>query len=68
MSDLDRLNNAKVTEEYDNYSEMTVDELLKLEDEMSSTYYKFIENDNYIFSLNDYAEIIRELTLREENK
>ena len=61
MSDLDRLNNAKVTEEYDNYSEMTTDQLIKLEQEMSANYYKTRE----LFSLTDYAEIIRELTLRE---
>ena len=64
MSDLDRLNNAKVTEEYDNYSEMSTDKLMKLEQEMSDEYYKTGE----LFSLTDYAEIIRELTLREEDK
>ena len=64
MSDLDRLNNAKVTEEYDNYSEMSTDQLIKLEQEMSDEYYKTGE----LFSLSDYAEIIRELTLREEDK
>ena len=64
MSDLDRLNNAKVTEEYDNYSEMSTDQLIKLEQEMSDEYYKTGE----LFSLTDYAEIIRELTLREEDK
>ena len=64
MSDLDRLNNAKVTEEYDNYSEMSTDKLMKLEQEMSDEYYKTGE----LFSLSDYAEIIRELTLREEPK
>ena len=64
MSDLDRLNNAKVTEEYDNYSEMSTDKLMKLEQEMSDEYYKTGE----LFSLSDYAEIIRELTLREETK
>ena len=62
MSDLDRLNNAKVTEEYDNYSEMSTDKLMKLEQEMSDEYYKTGE----LFSLTDYAEIIRELTIREE--
>jgi len=65
MSDLDRLNNAKITEEYDDYSKMSTDKLLELEDEMSSVYYKFIENDNYEFSLTNYTEIIRELTIRE---
>ena len=65
MSDLDRLNNAKITEEYDDYSEMDTDTLLSLEEIMSNTYYKFIENNNYSFSLSDYAEIIRELTIRE---
>tara|TARA_R100000808_G_C2134679_1_gene143188 strand:+ start:725 stop:922 length:198 start_codon:yes stop_codon:yes gene_type:complete len=61
MSDLNRLNNAKVTEEYDDYSEMSTDELLKIEQKMSDEYY----NNNYSFSLSDYAEIIRELTIRE---
>ena len=42
MSDLDRLNNAKVTEEYDNYSEMPIHKLLELEENMSSRYYKHI--------------------------
>ena len=65
MSDLDRLNNAKVTEEYDDYSEMATYKLLELEENMSCRYYKHIENDNFEFSLNDYAEIIRELRLRE---
>ena len=65
MSDLNRLNNAKVTEEYDNYSEMDTHKLLELEENMSCRYYKYIENDNFEFSLNDYAEIIRELALRE---
>lgn len=73
MSDLDRLNNAKVTEDYDDYSEMTTDELLSLEEMMSKTYYTFIveiinfeiTGDKYSFSLSDYAEIIRELTKRE---
>ena len=62
MSDLNRLNNAKVTEEYDAYSEMNTDKLLKLEQEMSDEYYKTGE----LFSLTDYAEIIRELALRED--
>ena len=62
MSDLDRLNNAKVTEEYDDYSKMDIDQLIKLEQEMSDEYYETGE----LFSLTDYAEIIRELTLREE--
>tara|TARA_Y100001973_G_scaffold28904_1_gene43567 strand:- start:35086 stop:35316 length:231 start_codon:yes stop_codon:yes gene_type:complete len=74
MSDLDRLNNAKVTEEYDDYSEMSTDTLIKLEQEMSDWYYKmyaqFIyDSEHYergqAFSLTDYAEIIRELTIRE---
>ena len=65
MSDLNRLNNAKVTEEHDDYSEMDTHKLLELEENMSSRYYKHIENDNFEFSLNDYAEIIRELALRE---
>ena len=49
MSDLDRLNNAKVTEEYDNYSEMSTDQLIKLEQEMSADYYK--TRDRYHLSL-----------------
>ena len=65
MSDLNRLNNQKVTEEYDDYSEMNTSDLLTLEAKMAEFYYKFIENDNYEFSLSDYAEVIRELTIRE---
>ena len=65
MSDLDRLNNAKVTEDYVVYSKMTTVELITLEAKMSEFYYKFIENDNFEFSLSDYSEIIRELTIRE---
>ena len=53
MSDLDRLNNAKVTEDYDVYWKMTTEELLTLEAKMSEFYYKFIENDNFEFSLSD---------------
>ena len=52
---------------------MTTDELLSLEEMMSKTYYTFIveiinfeiTGDKYSFSLSDYAEIIRELTKRE---
>ena len=58
MSELD---NAKITEEYDDYSEMDTDTLIKLEQKMSDEYYKARQT----FSLSDYAEIIRELTLRE---
>jgi len=61
MSDLDRLNNAKITEEYDDYSEMDTDALIKLEQKMSDEYYKAGQT----FSLSDYSQIIRELTLRE---
>ena len=60
MSDLDRLNNAKITEEYDDYSEYSTDKLMELEQKMCDEYYKFQEID-----LTEYAEIIRELTLRE---
>ena len=43
-------------------TEMSTDQLIKLEQEMSANYYKTRE----LFSLTDYAEIIRELTLRSE--
>ena len=65
MSDLDRLNNAKVTEEYDNYSEMNTDRLLELERNLSSEYRSILKL-NDLFNLDNYAEIIRELTIREE--
>ena len=65
MSDLDRLNNAKVTEEYDEYSEMTTDMLLELERNLSSEYRSILKL-NDLFNLDNYAEIIRELTIREE--
>ena len=64
MSDLDRLNNAKVTEEYDNYSEMNTDRLLELERNLSSEYRSILKL-NDLFNLDNYAEIIRELTIRE---
>ena len=65
MSDLNRLNNAKVTEEYDEYSEMTTDMLLELERNLSSEYRSILKL-NDLFNLDNYAEIIRELTMREE--
>ena len=68
MSDLDRLNNAKITEEYDDYSEYSTDKLLELEQKMRDEYYKFLDHTGEIFSLTEYAEIIRELTLRELNE
>tara|TARA_Y100000296_G_C4949322_1_gene145442 strand:- start:173 stop:325 length:153 start_codon:yes stop_codon:yes gene_type:complete len=46
----------------DDYSKMSNDELCKLEEEMSDEYYE----TGHLFSLTDYAEIIRELTIREE--
>ncbi len=55
------LNNAKVTEEYDDFSEMPTEELIKLEQEYDDEYYKTGE----VFSLSDYSQIIRELTIRE---
>ena len=64
MSDLDRLNNAKVTEEYDDYSEMNTDRLLELERNLSSEYRSILKL-NDLFNLDNYAEIIRELTIRE---
>ena len=64
MSDLDRSNNAKVTEEYDNYSEMNTDRLLELERNLSSEYRSILKL-NDLFNLDNYAEIIRELTIRE---
>ena len=63
MSDLDRLNNEKITQEYDDYSEMPTEELLKLEQEYDDEYYK----TGQVFSLSDYSQIIRELTIREIN-
>ena len=65
MSDLDRLNNAKITEEYDDYSKMSTDRLMELEQLMCDEYYKFLDHTGEIFSLTEYTEIIRELTLRE---
>ena len=65
MSDLNRLNDAKVTEEYDNYSEMNTDRLLELERNLSSEYHSILKL-NDLFNLDDYAEVIRELTLREK--
>ena len=65
MSDLNRLNNAKVTEEYDDYSEMDTDRLLELERNLSSEYLSILKL-NDLFNLDNYAEIIRELTIREE--
>ena len=65
MSDLNRLNNAKVTEEYDDYSEMDTDRLLELERNLSSEYRSILKL-NDLFNLDNYAEIIRELTIREE--
>jgi hypothetical protein len=64
MSDLDRLNNAKVTEEYDDFSKMTTEELKELEYEYDNEYYK----TGQVFSLSDYSQIIRELTIRELNE
>ena len=63
MSDLDRLNNAKVTEDYDDYSEMTTDELLSLEEMMSKTYYTFIVEIINIgagkgYSVNQVADLL----------
>ena len=65
MSDLDRLNNAKSTSEYDDYSEYSTDKLLELERNLSSEYHRILKLNN-LFNLDDYAEIIRELTIREE--
>ena len=64
MSDLDRLNNAKPTSEYDDYSEYSTDKLLELERNLSSEYYRILRLGE-LFNLDDYAEIIRELTIRE---
>tara|TARA_Y100000593_G_C4121044_1_gene242691 strand:- start:21 stop:224 length:204 start_codon:yes stop_codon:yes gene_type:complete len=66
MSDLDRLNNAKPTSEYDDYSEYSTDKLLELERNLSSEYYRILKLGD-LFDLDDYAEIIRELTIREED-
>tara|TARA_R100000808_G_C2106247_1_gene121746 strand:+ start:52 stop:252 length:201 start_codon:yes stop_codon:yes gene_type:complete len=64
MSDLNRLNHAKKTEEYVNYSEMSTDDLLSLEFNLSKEYHSILKL-NELFNLDDYAEIIRELTIRE---
>ena len=64
MSDLDRLNNEKVTEDYDSYWKMTTNDLLTLERNMSNEYHSILKLNEY-FNLNDYAEIIRELTISE---
>ena len=64
MSDLDRLNNAKITEEYDDYSEYSTDKLIELETNLSNEYCSILKL-NELFNLSDYAEIIRELTIRE---
>ena len=64
MSDLSRLNHAKKTEEYVNYSEMSTDDLLSLEFNLSKEYHSILKL-NELFNLDDYAEIIRELTIRE---
>ena len=64
MSDLNRLNHAKKTEEYVNYSEMSTDDLLSLEFKLSKEYHSILKL-NELFNLDDYAEIIRELTIRE---
>ena len=61
MSDLKRLNNAKITEEYTDFSSLTDKELIAIEEELSDEYYK----SRTLYSLTDYAEIIRELTYRE---
>ena len=64
MSDLDRLNNAKITEEYEDYSEYSTDKLIELERNLSNEYRSILKL-NDMFNLDDYAEIIRELTIRE---
>ena len=43
---------------------MTTDDLLTLERNMSNEYHSILKLNEY-FNLNDYAEIIRELTIRE---
>ena len=61
MSELD---NSKI-------GEMSTDKLIELEQKMSDAYYEMdVEycGTEQTFSLTDYAEIIRELTLREEHK
>ena len=64
MSDLNRLNHAKKTEEYVILSEMSTDDLLSLEFNLSKEYHSILKL-NELFNLDDYAEIIRELTIRE---
>ena len=64
MSDLNRLNPAKKTEEYVILSEMSTDDLLSLEFNLSKEYHSILKL-NELFNLDDYAEVIRELTIRE---
>ena len=64
MSDLNRLNHAKKTEEYVILSEMSTDDLLSLEFNLSKEYHSILKL-NELFNLDDYAEVIRELTIRE---
>ena len=48
----------------DDYSEMNTDRLLELERNLSSEYRSILKL-NDLFNLDNYAEIIRELTIRE---
>ena len=48
MSDLDRLNNAKPTSEYDDYSKYSTDKLLELERNLSSEYHRILKLNNLI--------------------
>ena len=49
----------------DDYSEMNTDRLLELERNLSIEYRSILKL-NDLFNLDNYAEIIRELTIREE--
>ena len=65
MSDLNRLNNAKPTSEYEDYGEYSTDKLLELERNLSSEYHGILKLGE-LFDLDDYSEVIRELTIREK--
>ena len=54
---------AEFKSDMEQYHKLTTDELIKLENEIFDEWDKY----NTIFSLSEYSEIIRELTLREEN-
>ena len=54
---------AEFKSDMEQYNKLTTDELIKLENEIFNEW----DKHNTVFSLGEYSEIIRELTLREEN-